>query len=64
MISVNLQAQKLSGRPKITEFEVGRQLLNKRIKVGSLLASQSKVIHKDREEKVNVVPLEDIEAMI
>jgi hypothetical protein len=61
---VNLQAQKLSGRPKITEFEVGRQLLNERIKVGSPFASQSKIIHKDREENVNVIPLEDVEAMI
>ena len=61
---MNLQAQKLSGRPKITEFEVGRQLLNERIKIGSLLASQSKIIHKDRQENANVVPLEDVEAMI
>ena len=42
---MNFQAQKLSGRPKVTEFEVGRQPLNKRIKIGSLLASQSKVIN-------------------
>ena len=63
-IPVNFQAQKLSGRPQVTEFEVGRQLLNKRIKIGSLLASQSKIINKDREENPNVVPLEDVETMI
>ena len=61
---MNLQAQKLSGRPKITEFVVGRQLLNKRIKVGSLLASQSEIIHKDRQENGNVIPLKDVEAII
>ena len=43
---------------------MGRQLLNKSIKVGSLLASQSKIIDKDRQENANVVPLEDVEAMI
>ena len=61
---MNFQAQQLSGRSKIMEFEVGRKLLNKGIKIGSLLASQSKIINKDREENANVVPLEDVETMI
>jgi hypothetical protein len=43
---------------------VRRELLNKRVKLGTLLASQSDVINKDRHKNLNVILGIDIEAMI